>query len=149
MAHHAVSQQPPSDTIHASLKGATKFQKMCQLKQQQQDLQAHQDPLRPNSSDQQDTHAVASASNASKAKQGSRPEEDHEEGASCRRLMADCFHGPASQSKPVMVLRRCEDLYICTSGFQRIEEELQRRLLDLQRHKTAAITTSLHRLSST
>lgn len=44
---------------------------------------------------------------------------------------------PAATARPpVVVLRRCEDLHIRTSGFQKIEEDSQRRPMDLRRqHK--------------
>lgn len=40
---------------------------------------------------------------------------------------------PQNKAPHVVVLRRCEDLNIRTSGFQKIEEDSQRRPMDLRR----------------
>lgn len=52
-------------------------------------------------------------------------------------VVKDGENRPAATARPpVIVLRRCEDLHIRTSGFQKIEEDSQRRPMDLRRqHK--------------
>lgn len=101
--------------MNQSLNGATKYHKMCQLKQQQEHLAAS------------NQHEARMATPRRGAKETQCAVAEHPE--------ESCSSRSVQHAKAVVVLRRCEDLHVRTSGFQKIEEESQCRPLDLRRHK--------------